>query len=458
MTSLPKTAVRACEALRSILSRLSPPAWRVAPIAPIATIATIAPIVCIACIAAFAPAQAAEAPEPPDTQALCRDRGYPVGTAATWFYDECVRVGSFTHQAQIPGLFRGGANAMQPAAQPMPLAHAATEPDYRWNIDQARGLGVDDYLKRQRVMALLIVRGGVIEVERYQYDRGPSHRFLSNSMAKTVAALAVGFAAQEGLLRLDDRADAHAPALAGTLYGEATVRQLLRMSSGAAFEERYDGRDDLARYGAAAVRGGAAAGARVITRRAHPAGEVFNYASAETDMLALVLRGATGRTLSQYLEPRLWQPMGAETSALWRAGEDGLERAGGNLNATARDWARLGVLLAHDGVRPDQPGRGPVLPVEFLLEATDWRRHPAAFAPRRATPYYGYGYQVWTFPGERRRFALLGVYGQAIFVDPEQKLVMVHLAANATARAGQTSMAREMGALWQAVVTQRGRW
>jgi CubicO group peptidase (beta-lactamase class C family) len=50
------------------------------------------------------------------------------------------------------------------------------------------------------------------------------------------------------------------------------------------------------------------------------------------------------------------------------------------------------------------------------------------------------------------------VYGQAIYVDPEQKLVMVHLAANATARAGQTSMGREMGALWYGIVTQRGRW
>jgi CubicO group peptidase (beta-lactamase class C family) len=307
-------------------------------------------------------------------------------------------------------------------------------------------------------MALLVVRNGVLEVERYQYERTAQHRFLSQSMAKTVAALAIGYAAQEGKLRLDDRADLHAPALAGTLYGEVTVRQLLRMSSGARFEERYDGKDDLARYGAAALRGGAAAGARVITERAHPAGAVFNYASAETDMLALVLRGATGQTLSQWLEPRLWQPLGAQTSALWRAGADGLERAGGNLNATARDWARLGVLLAHDGVRPDKPQLGPLLPQDFLLEATDWKRHPDAFAPRKATPYFGYGYQVWTFPGAKRRFALLGVYGQAIYVDPEQKLVMVHLAANATARAGQTSMGREMGALWQGIVAHQGRW
>ena len=394
----------------------------------------------------------------PDEQALCKDRGYPVGTPSQWFFDECARVGSFTHQAEIPGLFRGQPNAMQPAAEPMPLPAAPQAPDYRWSIGQETGLTLDDYLARQRVMALLVVRNGVLEVERYQYERTASHRFLSNSMAKTVTALAIGMAAQEGKLGLDDRADRHAPALAGTLYGEATVRQLLRMSSGARFEERYDGKDDLARYGAAALRGGAAAGARVITERAHPAGAVFNYASAETDMLALVLRGATGQTLSQWLEPRLWQPLGAQTSALWRAGADGLERAGGNLNATARDWARLGVLLAHDGVRPDKPERGPLLPQDFLLEATDWKRHPEAFAPRKATPYYGYGYQVWTFPGAKRRFALLGVYGQAIYVDPEQKLVMVHLAANATARAGQTSMGREMGALWYGIVTQRGRW
>lgn len=394
----------------------------------------------------------------PDEQALCKDRGYPVGTPSQWFFDECVRVGSFTHQGEIPGLFGGKANTLRPAAEPMPLPKAAQAPAYRWGVGAEQGLTVDDYLARQRVMALLIVRDGVLEVEHYQYERTAAHRFLSNSIAKTVAALAVGFAAQEGRLSLDDRADRHAPALAGTLYGEATVRQLLRMSSGARFEERYDGRDDLARYGAAALRGGAAAGAKVITERAHPPGAFFNYASAETDMLALVLRGATGQTLSEWLEPRLWQPMGAETSALWRAGADGLERAGGNLNATARDWARLGVLLAHDGVRPDKPEAGPLLPRDFLLEATDWKRHPEAFAPRKATPYYGYGYQVWTFPGAKRRFALLGVYGQAILVDPEQKLVMVHLAANATARAGQTTMAREMSALWQAVVTQRGRW
>ncbi len=396
----------------------------------------------------------------PNETALCKAQGYPIGTARTWFMDACVRVGSFSHHAEIPGIFGGVANVMQPASHPLALPKVEKEPAYSWKIDGQNDLTIDDYLKRQPAMALLVIKDGVIQVERYQYGRTAENRFLSNSMAKTITAMAVGLALREGSIKsLDDRAETYAPTLVGTIYGETTIRNLLRMSSGAKFEELYNGFDDLARYSADASKGGGASfGAKVITTRLHPQGQLFNYASAETDMLALVMRGATGQTLSIYLETRLWQPMGAQTSGLWRAGSDGLERAGGNFNATAQDYARLGILFANNGVRPDRPDLGEILPKDFLIEATDWRRHPESFAPRKATPYYGYGYQVWTFPGAQRRFALLGVYGQAIFIDPAQKLVMVHLAANTTAKSGQTSMGREMGSLWHNLVTYYGPW
>lgn len=393
----------------------------------------------------------------PDEERLGREQGYPVGTAQTWFTQESVRVGSFTHQAQIRGLLRGQPNVMAGSERPLRLPRAAREPDYRWRID-GRELGLDDYLARQRVMGLLILKDGEIQVERYQYERGPEHRFVSNSMAKSIVALAIGLALQEGLLRsLDDRAELYAPRLAGTLYGATSLRHLLRMASGARFEERYDGQDDLARFGAAVLRSDLEAAAAVVQERAAPAGQRFNYASAETPMLAAALRGATGLSLSEYLQPRLWQAMGAESSAYWWSDRSGLEAAGGHFNATLRDYARLGHLLAHDGLRPDTGEQ--VLPRDFLIEATDWHRHPAAFQPGRATPYMGYGYQFWIFPGAVRRFALLGVYGQMIFIDPQLKLVMVHTAANATARASQTSLAREADALWRGLVAHYGgRW
>jgi CubicO group peptidase (beta-lactamase class C family) len=175
-------------------------------------------------------------------------------------------------------------------------------------------------------------------------------------------------------------------------------------------------------------------------------------------MLASVLRSATGMTVSAYLTPRLWQAIGAETSALWIADKTGQERAAGNFNATLRDYARLAIVLANDGVRPDDPQHKQIIPRDYLLDATDWHRVAEPFRPGKAAPYYGYGYKFWLFPGEHRRFALLGVYGQMIFVDPELKLVMVQTAANATAKAGQTSLSKEADAFWRGVVRRYGAW
>jgi CubicO group peptidase (beta-lactamase class C family) len=226
------------------------------------------------------------------------------------------------------------------------------------------------------------------------------------------------------------------------------------MSSGVAFKEVYDGKDDLARFSKIQVSRGTIDALRAFTARDAPEGTRFHYASSETTILALVVRAVTGKTLSEYLTERLWQPMGAEADATWINTPDGLERAGGNFNAVLRDYGRLGVLLANDGALGGQQ----ILPKEYLLEATDWRKQAAAFAPGRATPYFGYGYQFWLFPGTKRRFALLGVYGQSIFVDPELRLVLALTAVAKTASVGKESLGRERDALWRGLVRAYGSW
>jgi CubicO group peptidase (beta-lactamase class C family) len=183
-------------------------------------------------------------------------------------------------------------------------------------------------------------------------------------------------------------------------------------------------------------------------------GAVFHYASPQTVVLTLLLRAVTGTSLSEYLTPRLWQPMGAEADATWVRMQDGTEAGSGNFNAILRDYGRLGILLANDGAVDGKQ----IIPKDYLLEATDWHRQPDAFGPARATPFFGYGYQFWLFPGEKRRFALLGVYGQSIFVDPELKLVMVITAAAKNASVGKESFARERSALWRGIVGKYGSW
>jgi CubicO group peptidase (beta-lactamase class C family) len=206
------------------------------------------------------------------------------------------------------------------------------------------------------------------------------------------------------------------------------------------------------RFWQTVYRDGIEGAAKFVKERERPQGERFHYMSPTTLMLAAVLRGATGMSLSEYLSPRLWQAIGAEETALWRADKTGLELTNGNFNVTLRDYGRLGVVLANDGVRPDDPEGKQIVSREYLLEATDARRVPEQFRPGKATPYMGYGYQFWLYPGKWRRFALLGVHGQSMLVDPQIKLVIVQTGANATEQAGETSLGREREALWRGVL------
>jgi CubicO group peptidase (beta-lactamase class C family) len=335
----------------------------------------------------------------------------------------------------------------------MPLPKAAREPDISWNGAGQQNLTIDDLLSRQRIMGLLIVKDGITQAERYQYGRKPTDRFTSQSMAKSITALAIGFALQEGQIRsLDDPAERYAPRLAGSVVGQTSVRNLLRMASGMRYRQTYDGTGDTPLFAKAISESGIEAALRTITGREAPEGSHFYYASPHSVALAAVLRGATGASLSQFLTPRLWQPIGAEHSALWWADRTGLEVALGNFNATLRDYARLGVVLANDGARPDVPDQPQIIPHEFLLDATDWHRQPEPFRPGKATRSFGYGYQFWLLPGERRRFVMLGVYGQSIFVDPGLKLVIVQTGANATAEADGTTLAADRAAFWRGAV------
>jgi len=91
----------------------------------------------------------------PDEEKLGKSQGYPIakfGNNKDWYYDESVRVGSFTHQAEIPGLFNGGVNVLKRSERPLKLEKAAREPDYRWSIRQEKNLTPADFLARQRIM------------------------------------------------------------------------------------------------------------------------------------------------------------------------------------------------------------------------------------------------------------------------------------------------------------------
>ena len=387
----------------------------------------------------------------PDAEEFGAGLGYPPGDRTTFFRVGWL-VGSHSHLDEI---FPSRLAHKAPA--PSRLVRVA-EPPITWQY-QARELTLDDYLARTPTTGLLIARGDTILVERYQYGRTDRDRFASWSMAKTVTSMLVGIAIAEGHIRsVDDLAAAYVPELAGTEYGKSSLRHLLQMSSGVRFSEQYTGTDDVSRLAANTFLLRGAGGPSAVTefnQRAAAVGTKFSYASVETQVLGLVLRAATGRPPAEYLESRIWQPIGAEADATWLVDQSGQEATFCCLNAVLRDYARLGLLLAHDG---NWRGRQ-IIPTTWVREATTTRPDQPHLWPGVATPFFGYGYQTWIvpswiLPGDRRMFAFMGVRGQRIYVDSQSKLVMVNTAVHK--QPVDLPQARETGALWTALVRQLG--
>ena len=382
----------------------------------------------------------------PDAEAFGASAGYPKGDRAT-FWDIWSIVDSHSHLDEIfPG------RLIHKAPAPSRLVRVA-EPRITWTF-QGADLTLDDYLTRNPTTGFLIARGDRILVERYQYSRTDRHRFTSWSMAKTVTAMLIGIAIDEERIRsVDDPTATYVPELAGTEYGRTSLRHLLQMSSGVRFSERYAGTDDVSQLAADTFLLLGAGGPSAVTpfsERVVPAGTKFSYASVETQVLGLVLRRAIGRPVAEYLEQKIWQPIGAEADATWLVDNSGQEATYCYLNAVLRDYARLGLLLAHDG---NWRGRQ-IIPAAWVMEATTVRADQSHLRPGTAAPSFGYGYQTWILPGERRMFLFWGARGQRIFVDPQSKLVMVNTAVHKLAL--DLPPLREMDALWSAAVRQLG--
>jgi CubicO group peptidase (beta-lactamase class C family) len=382
----------------------------------------------------------------PEAEEYGASRGYPV---PPFEYPPGSRqdfmVGTYSHFDKLHPM-----RTVQKAATPSVLKRAAEEivPVYHYD---GRQKAIGDYLDTHPVTGLLIARGDTILFEHYQYARTDTDRLLSQSMAKTLVGLLVGIAVSEGAIHsVDDTAASYVPELAGTEYGATPLRALLHMSSGVAFvEQTYRPDDDIFRLHMALLGKepiGAVAGLRQFNTRVAPPNTRFAYASSETEVLGLVVSRAVQMPLADYLATKIWQELGAESDAAWAIDPTGQEVAYCCFIATLRDWARLGLMLANDGA---WNGRQ-IVPRQWLLDATTVP--PDSYLRNTIAQSWGYGYQVWILPGERRMFFLLGIHGQGLFVDPESKLIMVQTAVRKLPVGNPKSP--EALALWYAVVAQ----
>jgi CubicO group peptidase (beta-lactamase class C family) len=236
---------------------------------------------------------------------------------------------------------------------PWMFKRSASEIRYRFQGNQS---SLADYLSRNPVTGLVIAKDDRILFEQYQYDRTDRDRLVAQSMVKSITGLLIGIAISTGAIKsVDDTAEAYVPGFKGTEYGKTPIRDLLHMSSGVEFGEASDGERDLKRLwrdmvaGSLIFKKGTINSIVQFNRRIAPPGTRYSYASIEPDVLGVVLRYATGKSASDYLQEKVWRPIGAEADATWLVDAEGFELAHFGFSAVMRDYARLGRLLAHDG-------------------------------------------------------------------------------------------------------------
>lgn len=321
---------------------------------------------------------------------------------------------------------RGGAvRPLPPHARPL------AEPAYA--VGQAT-VGLDDFMARRRTAGFLILKNGEIALERYGLGSGPESRWASFSTAKSMTATLVGAALHDGAIgSLDDTCDRYLPQLCGSAYEGVTLRNILRMASGVAWDEgpSSDG-PDLGRLGRAMAsrRPGAILDLLRTLPRAAPQGAVFNYATGDSVLLGAAVRAATGRPLADYFAETVWGPAGMEADGLWQLeSDDGLELGGFGVSARLRDVGRFGLLVLEDG---QAWGGGRVLPAGWRDLAGQPDCAATAFGRLMAGSPAGYGYHWWSLPGapfadglHAGAFLALGAFGQRIYINPTEQVVVV---------------------------------
>ncbi|WP_369166377.1 serine hydrolase domain-containing protein [Streptomyces sp. R28] len=286
---------------------------------------------------------------------------------------------------------------------------------------------------RTNTTSFVVLHGGEIVHESYPGRfAGNDVRFQMFSMTKSVTSMLIGIALDEGAIKdVTEPVTAYCTWLAGSAFDGVTIEQLLDMSSGVGdLVEDHTVRDSLiSRFAKALTGGGSLHEVVSSAERSTEAGTQFSYSTIDTQVLGWMLESATGRSLAQYATERLWSRIGAEHDAYYwlTRGRPHTAVGGGSLNATARDIARLGLLMSRGGELNGQR----IVPEQWVTRSRGRgvaHLEVGALGPS-GYPHYGYSNQWWTLGGERRPFTAVGIHGQYLYVDPDADVVIVKTSA-----------------------------
>lgn len=280
---------------------------------------------------------------------------------------------------------------------------------------ELNGIPFDKYLEDNKTVAFLIIKNDTIQYEKYFRGYDKQSIVPSFSMAKSVTSILIGCAIDQGLIKsVDEPITNYIPELTKNGFDKVTIKHLLQMTSGIKFNESY-----VNPFGdAASFYYGLNLRKEIgkMKLKSEP-GKKFEYVSGNTQLLGLVLeRSLKEKTITSYLQEKLWTPLGMEYDASWSIDKkkNGLEKTFCCLNARARDFAKIGRLYKNKG---NWNGKQ-IVSQKWVDESTKIDTTDGSVG------YYQY---QWWLPSKKGDFMAIGILGQYIYVDPSKNLIIVRL-------------------------------
>lgn len=290
-------------------------------------------------------------------------------------------------------------------------------------------INVQNFLDRSLTTGLMIIHKDTIIFEEYLNGLTENKTHISWSMAKSFVSAMVGIAVEEGKIKsIDDLVTDYLPQFKGTGYENVTIKNALEMSSGVGFNEDYgDFNSDINRFGRYFALGQSFEEFALSLKNERKPGTFNHYVSIDTQVLGMVLKKATGQSITDFMQEKIWTPMGMENDAQWVIDEDKMELALGGFNATMRDYGKFGLLYLHEGNWFGQQ----IVPKSWVRKSIAMDEpHLQPGENEFSSNDMGYGFQWWIPQEADGAFLASGIYNQHIYIQPNRDLVIVKLSGN----------------------------
>ena len=294
----------------------------------------------------------------------------------------------------------------------------------------------EEALEKVYTDGIIILHKGVIVYEKYFGAPTPDGTHAAMSCSKTLTGTLGAMLVAEGVLDQNKTAGYYVPELNGCAFGDATIRELLDMTTNIQYREDYS--DPTAEVWKFSEAGNVFRPANytgyknfydyiVTVKKGGEHGKKFAYKTINTDVLAWVISRTTGKNIAELLSEKIWRPMGTHFDGYYQVDASGVPFAGGGFNGNLRDYAMFGEMVRNKGVFNGKRIMHESVFDDIIINVESHKFDQEAYPNPKG---WGYRNMWWVTNNKDYAFMARGVHGQAIYIDPIAEMVIVRLASH----------------------------